>query len=93
MNKVIVKIDNYLNGDLDVLEFDNVVGHQVGNGAIQIVFNNGVQKILFNPSEVDIIPDAKTQAKWLEQSEAAYNGEGETQGESEKCAPKLEVVE
>ena len=55
MNKVIVTTGEYeeVKGEdgeyLDirnvVKEFDDVVAHQIGNGAVQIVFSDGVQKI------------------------------------------------
>jgi hypothetical protein len=50
--------------------FDDVVGHQVGNGYIQLLFNDGRQKIL-KLEYADIIPSEEDRAAWLKQSEVA----------------------
>jgi len=84
-----------MDNDIDIKEwvcpprlqevYENIVGHQIGNGAVQIIFNTGVQRVIANFYSVDIIPDDETQAKWLEKAEQAYKGD--------KVPIKLSVVE
>ena len=71
-------------------EFENVVAHQIGNGAIQLVFHDGIQRIIFDPLDVEVIPDEQTKERWKEQSKTAYDGEG---AKEEKALPKLKVVQ
>lgn len=53
-NKVIVHKN-------DVEEvFEDVLGHQIGNGALQVLFMEGGSRIIFNPDDVDIVLDDDT---------------------------------
>jgi len=45
-------------------EFLDVVGHQVGNGAVQLMFKDGSQKIYNGFVQVDIDLDKEEQADW-----------------------------
>ena len=52
--------------------FENVVAHRIGNGAVQIVLPNGVERIIANFYTIDVIPDEKSQSEWLRQTQEAY---------------------
>ena len=72
MNKIKVVCEN---GSVE--RFENVVGHQVGGGAVQILLNDGSQRIINGFATVDVEPDEETKKRALELSEKAYNGEEE----------------
>ena len=83
MNKIKVVSEN---GSVE--RFENVVGHQVGGGAVQVILNDGTQRIINNFATVDVEPDEETKKKALELSEKAYNGEKEEAKEgSDKVTP------
>lgn len=44
--------------------FENVLGHQIGNGAIQIIERNGNQRVVNNFDDVTIILDDEAAAKF-----------------------------
>jgi hypothetical protein len=85
MNKVTVEYVNGF-GDTEVEEWGDIIAHQIGSAMIQLVFSNGVQRIINNFTTIDIVPDEETQNKWTEQSkEASSSGE-------KKKKTQLEVV-
>lgn len=58
-------------------KYEGVVAHQVGNGAVQIVLEDGVQYVHFNPAHMKITPDEETQAKYKAQVAMAYAAQPE----------------
>ena len=71
--------------------FDNVVGHQVGGGSVQVILNTGVQRIINNFISVDVIPDEATQARSLKMAEQAYSGVSDDKDTSEPQEVKPET--
>ena len=57
--------------------YEDVLGHQVGNGAIQVLMPNGNSRIVFAPDNVDITLDEEGNTKFEQdyqnQVEAAEN--------------------
>ena len=77
MNKVTVHCEN---GSVE--RFDNVVGHQVGGGAVQIILNDGSQRIINNFATVDVEPDEETKKRSLELAEKAYSGKSDSEDDT-----------
>ena len=72
--------------------FDDVVGHQIGGGVVQIVLPSGVQRIIANFCEVDVIPDDETQAANLDLAKVAYPEEGDVTAEESSDEGSTEDV-
>ena len=72
MNKVTVKHWPIDADDVVVDVFEGVVGHQIGNGAVQVIFPDGSIKVIANFSVIDIEPDEEAKEKFLEQAREAY---------------------
>ncbi len=52
----------------DVVEvYEDVLGHQVGNGAIQILMMNGNNRIIFSPDDIDVTLDEAGNQKFMEE--------------------------
>lgn len=74
MNKIKVVCEN---GSIE--RFENVVGHQIAGGCVQIVLNDGTQRIIAGFATVDVEPDEETKARSLALAEKAYKGEDNTE--------------
>jgi len=85
-NKVIVKLDTGEN-----VEFEDVVGHQVGNGAVQILERSGNQRIFKNFNEVEIILAEETAAKFA--FDLAEMEGGSQSGDYEEIVVSAEELE
>jgi len=66
MSKLVVR-----KSDGQEVEFKDTIGHQVGNGAVQIMMGNGEQRIFNNFIEVSIILTAKEKTAFKAQMKAA----------------------
>lgn len=62
--------------------YEGVVAHQVGNGAVQVVLEDGVQYVHFDPAHMKITPDEETQAKYKAQVAVAYASQPEESEDS-----------
>jgi hypothetical protein len=58
--------------EVDVVTYEEVVMHQVGNQMIQLVFADGTTKVLTGFEEVEIIPSEEERAAFVKQTEEAY---------------------
>lgn len=52
--------------------FEDVVAHQIGGGAVQIVLHDGVQRIINNFTTVDVEPSEEDKKVALERTAQAY---------------------
>ncbi len=85
--------------DGEIVEFEDVIGHQIGNGAVQVMMKDGTQHVFNNFIEVFIdLDDADKAAfkKRIDDAEAAAAAKMEAEqlkdtGGGEK-KPKLKAV-
>lgn len=77
-------------------EFDDVLGHQIGNGCIVVLTRDGNQKIVFSPDDVTIELDEEATKKFvddLDKMEAeAIESSKEEVPQAANDSPVLEVV-
>ncbi len=85
--------------DGEIVEFDGVIGHQIGNGAVQVMMKDGTQHVFNNFIEVFVDlddADKKGFKKRIEEAEAAaeakMNAEQPKVGGKKKPKPKLKAV-
>jgi len=61
----VIKFD----GEVEI--FDDTMGHQVGNGAVQVMMKNGEQHIFNNFRSVDVLLSEEEKADFLEYTKKA----------------------
>ena len=66
---------------------ENTFGHQIGNGAVQIMLNNGGQEIYNNFQKVIVVPNAGEQADFEKQIE-----EAEERAKAQEAARQAELA-
>lgn len=86
MNIVEIEYTNEY-GDIVLDVYENVVGHQVGGGTVQVVLNTGVQHIINGFGTIVVTPDEETQEKNLEFARKAYEAEQEEKNPTESPLP------
>lgn len=97
MSKLVVR-----KSDGQEIEFKDTIGHQVGNGAVQIMMGNGEQRIFNNFIEVSILLTAKEKKEFkarmakaeadakakIDAQEAAYNASQSEGGAKLEAVPQ-----
>lgn len=72
--------------------FEEIIAHQIGSNMVQLVMPNGVQRIINNFIDIDIVPSKEIQDEWTEKTKEAYAKVKEQPQEEVKKKPTLEVV-
>ncbi len=83
--------------DGEVVEFDDVIGHQIGNGAVQVMMKDGTQHVFNNFIEVFVdLDDADKEGFKKRIAEAEASAEAKMNAEQPKGGgkkkPKLASV-
>ena len=78
-NKVIVR----KNGEEET--FTDVLGHNVGNGAIQVLFMEGGSRVIFNPDDIDIILDEEATDQFKKTLDMQMQAANESVSNQEKA--------
>ena len=74
----------------DILEFENTIGHQIGNGAVQVMLGDGTQYVFNNFIEVFIDLDEEEKGLFkdrIAQAEANAAAKMAEQGKAEMKGP------
>ena len=76
----------------DVVEvYEDVLGHNIGNGAIQILMMNGNSRIIFEPDNVDIELDEKGEEAFRADYENRLQAIAQSQVDSAKYTRPVEA--